>query len=383
MSKEEGINRTVLYVANTDWYVLNFRLDLLRRAQSLGWMVHVACPLRQHSQKLRAYGFTLHSVEFDTVGLSPLSETKSLLQLARIFNRVKPEIIHLFTLKCVLYGATVASAADNAKIIGAITGLGHLFTTANLRTWVLKQPVIFALRRTLRGQKIILIFQNSGDREEFRQMRIIAAKQAVVIRGSGVDCKKFVSSGRTPDAHLPLRLLFCGRLLAEKGIHEYLAATRKLRKKGFIFESRIAGEPYLGNPSSLSASDIDRLRTEEGHQYLGHHEDVAALLAETDIVVLPTYREGTPKALLEAAASGCVLVATDIPGCRGVVVPERNGFLVPVKSVNAIVEALTNIFNSDRSKIDEMKQASREIAVADFSDQHVNNATLALYNYSE
>jgi glycosyltransferase involved in cell wall biosynthesis len=369
----------VLFVANTDWYLYNFRLNLLRAARDEGWSVPFAAPRHGFFDRLLDLGFDGHAVGFDAPGINPLKELRALGRLAWVFRKTQPAVVHLFTLKCVLYGCLCAPFARRTRIIGAVTGMGHLFTTRSWQTRLLKIPVLGALRFALRLSGATLIFQNDADRQEFVDQGLISAGRTRVIRGSGVDCQAFRPSERPRDPGTPLRLLFCGRLITEKGIHEYLEATRQLRSRGHRFSSRIAGAPYPGNPSSLTPPEVDALAAEDDHEYLGHHGDMKRLLADSDIVVLPTYREGTPKALLEAAACGCIIVTTDIPGCQGVVDPGENGDLVPVRDVGALVRSIEQILALSDSETAAMKTRSRAIAVERFSDTRVNAETLALY----
>ncbi|WP_123659121.1 glycosyltransferase family 4 protein [Salinisphaera japonica] len=368
---------TVLFVANTDWYLFNFRLNLLHAAHAAGWNVLLACPKRAYAKALEEEGFVTHHIPFDTIGFKPTQELNAMRALRRLAHRVRPQVFHLFTLKCVLYGSLAAPRGE-VQTIGAVTGMGHLFTTRSWRTWLLKTPVLIALRRAIKRSRTQLVFQNDADRDEFVAYKIVDNEHTAVIRGSGVDCERFKPRpGRRSQSHV--KLLFCGRLIAEKGIREYLAATARLRKSGRTFESQIAGAPYPGNPSSLSDAEVEKLQSEGSHIFLGQHEDMAALFADSDIVVLPTYREGTPKALLEAAASGCIIVTTDIPGCHGIADPGVNGHLVPPKKIAPIVVALAKILDATPQERQRMGAESRRIAVERFSDREVNAKTLTLY----
>lgn len=377
-----SLGPSVLFAANTDWYLYNFRLNLLHAAYGDGWSIRFAAPHHEFFDHLRELNFDGHAVGFDAPGVNPIKELRALFRLAAVFRRTQPDVVHLFTLKCVLYGCLCAPFARRARIIGAVTGMGHLFTTRSWQTRLLKRPVLAAMRIALRLSGATLIFQNDTDRQEFVDQGLISADRTHVIRGSGVDCQTFRPSDQPRDPSTPPRLLFCGRLITEKGIHEYLEATRQLRSRGHRFSSHIAGAPYPGNPSSLTSSEVDALAAENDHEYLGHHGDIRQLLAKTDIVVLPTYREGTPKALLEAAACGCIIVTTDIPGCQGIVEPGENGDLVPVRDVDALVQSVEKILALPETELSAMKARSREIAVERFSDTRVNGETLALYDAS-
>lgn len=372
-------SNTALLVANTDWYLFNFRLNLLKAAEHNGWRVQFAAPDTGYFARLQSQGYTGHVVPLASSSLNPWHELKALIALAHTFRRTRPAVIHLFTLKCVLYGCLAAPFARRARIIGAITGMGHLFTTHSWRTRLLKTPVLVALKLALKIADAHLIFQNSADRDEFVEHRLILFERTTVIRGSGVDCDRFEPAPKPRDNHKRPRLLFCGRLIEEKGIREYLEATQMLRDNGYVFESQIAGAPYPGNPSSLSENEVERLAESNEHSFLGHHEDMATLFKETDIVVLPTYREGTPKALLEAAACGCIIVTTDIPGCQGIVDHGQNGALVEPRNAGAIASALEKILSSTLEERQAMRKCSRAIAIERFSDHEVNRKTLDLY----
>ncbi|MAS10009.1 glycosyltransferase family 4 protein [Salinisphaera sp.] len=375
-------SRTALLVANTDWYLFNFRLNLIKAAEHEGWHVQFAAPDTGYFQRLQTKGYRGHQVPLASAGLNPWHEFKALITLARTFRRVKPDVIHLFTLKCVLYGCLTAPLARRARVIGAVTGMGHLFTTKSWRTRLLKTPVLIALKAGLKISGAHLIFQNRADRDEFVDHRLIPRERTTVIRGSGVDCARFQPALQRRETNSTPRLLFCGRLIAEKGIHEYLAATKTLRDKGYVFESRIAGAPYPGNPSSLTEEEVRRLAENDEHTFLGHHEDMAALFAETDIVVLPTYREGTPKALLEATACGCIIVSTAIPGCEGIVDAGKNGALVSPRNAQAITDAVETLLDAPAEARQAMREHSRYIAETRFSDHEVNRKTLTLYNHA-
>ena len=373
-------SRTALFVANTDWYLFNFRLNLLRAAEDDGWRVEFAAPDTGYFATLEAEGYSGYQVPLASSGLNLWHELKALGTLARTFRRTQPDVIHLFTLKCVLYGCLATPFAGRARIIGAVTGMGHLFTTKSWRTRLLKKPVLVALKFSLNIANAHLVFQNSADRDEFVKNGLIPLARTTVIRGSGVDCEHFKPAETEYPKDTPPQLLFCGRLIKEKGIYEYLAATKILRDAGHDFKSQIAGAPYPGNPSSLSDAEVDQLAVDDSHTFLGHHDDMAQLFQQTDIVVLPTYREGTPKALLEAAACGCIIVTTDIPGCQGIVDPDHNGALVEPRSAEAIARALKQILASTAEERQTMCDRSRTIAVERFGDHEVNVKTLALYD---
>lgn len=382
-AREKSRRGVVLFVANTDWYLYNFRQNLIKRAEDNGWTARLACDDTGYVQALDANRWPVTTLPLSSRGANPLRELGALYSLIRVFRSQRPDVVHLFTLKCVLYGCLAAPFTRRTRIIGALTGMGYLFTSNRLSVRLLKQVVVTALRAGLRVSRAHLIFQNEFDRREFVDNGLLPLGRTSVIRGSGVDCSVFTPQTRSSASGAP-RLLFCGRLIEEKGIRDYLAATALLRSRGYIFQSRIAGEPYPGNPSSLTEAEVAELARSEAHDYLGHHEDMPELLSDTDIVVLPTYyREGTPKTLLEATAAGCLIVTTTIPACDDIVDDGVNGYRVPPRDAHALSQALVKLFDCTPEQREAMSIASNRIARERFSDTQVNERTLALYTPSE
>ena len=371
---------TVLYIANTDWYLFNFRKNLIKQASQEGWNVRLACGEAGYTTALAEEGWPVATLPLNSKGSNPLRELGALYKVIRLFRKERPDVAHLFTLKCVLYGCLAAPFSRNTRFIGALTGMGYLFTSNRLSVRLLKQLVIAGLRVGLKISRAHLIFQNEFDRQEFLDQQLLPLERTSVIRGSGVDCSTFNPENRQPASDGKPRLLFCGRLIEEKGIRDYLAATCQLRTQGYGFESRIAGDIYPGNPSSLTQSELEQLERDADHNYLGHYRDMPKLLSETDIVVLPTYyREGTPKILLEALAAGCLIVTTTIPACEGIVDNGVNGYRVEPKDIEGIRSNIAGILNSSPTEIRMMSRASRKIAQDRFSDQKINRLTIELY----
>ncbi|MES1952415.1 group 1 glycosyl transferase [Salinisphaera sp. S4-8] len=371
---------TILFIANTDWYLINFRKNLLKHAEKDGWSVKLACDDTGYTEALIEYNWPVTTLPLKSRGINPLRELNALYRVIRMARNQRPDVAHLFTLKCVVYGCLAAPFMPRTRIIGALTGMGYLFTSKRASARIIKSIVVAALRAGLKISKAHLIFQNEFDREEFVKNRLLPFERTSVIRGSGVDCTKFYriapifANNRTP------RLLFCGRLIKEKGIRDYLSATDQLRKEGYEFVSLIAGEPYPGNPSSLTNFEVNELKRNTCHEYLGHYDDMPKLLSNTDIVVLPTYyREGTPKVLLEAAAAGCAIITTTIAACDGIVEDGINGFRVRPQDPAALSEAIAKLLDSTPERMSLMSQASQSIAKKRFSDTKINRRTLRLY----
>ncbi len=363
--------------ANTDWYLYNFRLPLANRLRARGDEVILVSPPGPYGEKLRALGFTWHAFDFARKGTNPVAELKTLNRLTELYRTIAPDLAHHFTIKCVLYGG-IAARRLAIPTVSAVTGMGHVFTTNTLKTAILRPMVSIAYRYALNHSQVI--FQNPDDRDAFLTRGLVIPGQAHLIRGSGVDISKFkpkITPNQSADPG-KICVTFVGRLLREKGVVEYVEAARIVRKRHPNTRFQIAGEPDDGNPSSIAPLQIKDWAKEGVVEILGQCSAMPALLGASDLCVLPSYREGTPRSLLEAAACGLPLVATDVPGCREICRNEVNGLLVPARDAQALATAIIRLINNPAERL-AMGQKSREIVVAEFSEERVIAETLTVY----
>ena len=366
----------VLLFANTDWYLYNFRLPLAKALRARGYEVVMISPLGEYSTRLTAEGFRCIDFPFSRNGLNPLAELVTLWRLTQLYQTEKPLLVHHFTIKCVLYGGLAARLTNIPAIISSVTGLGHVFTTPSRQNTLVK-PFISALyRHVLKRSEVI--FQNPDDRAEFLNLALVHETRCHLVRGSGVDIDYF--QPRAPQENSAQRnVLMVGRLLKEKGVAEYVEAAEIVKRTmpGIVF--LLAGDPDPGNPSSINASFRAAWAAKGDVQFLGHRSDILDLLHNAEIVVLPSYREGTPRSLLEAAACGIPLVATDVPGCREVVADGVNGFLVPVKNSHALAQAIIKLLSNVELR-GRMGARARQIICECFSQTQVISETLRIYD---
>jgi glycosyltransferase involved in cell wall biosynthesis len=368
----------ILLFANTEWYLYNFRLGLAEALRAQGHQVILLSPPGPYGERLRQLGFDWRPFPFSTRSTNPLAEFNVIRRLVALYRAERPDLLHHFTIKCVLYGSLAARLAGNPPVLNAVTGLGHIFTDPGLKARLLRPLARACYRLALGGEKRRTIFQNQEDRDYFVNSGLVAAAGSHLIRGSGGSGDKFRPAKLRREEGDPPVVLFASRLLREKGVFELLAAARASTAAGSTFRLLIAGDLYPENPSSLTPADLETLRGTPGVEYLGHVDDMPALLARTDIVVLPSYREGTPRILVEAAAAGKPIVATDIAGCRGVVEDGVNGLLVPVRDVPALADALRKVL-ADAELRERFGRAGRRIFEAGFSEELVLSRTLAVY----
>ena len=370
----------VLLFANTDWYLYNFRLALAEHLREHGAHVILVSPNGAYGEKLRALGFEWCEFDFERKGTNPFDELRTLNRLTRLYEAVVPDLVHHFTIKCVLYGG-IAARRLGIPTVSAVTGMGHVFTTHTMKNAILRPLVSAAYRYALKRSQVI--FQNPDDRTDFLLRGLVTTPQANLIRGSGVNVTRFRTKPSTViTERLRTRIVFVGRLLREKGVAEFVEAARIVRTLHPDIRFQIAGEPDEGNPSSISFSQIRKWVNEGNVEWLGHCPEILAVLWDSDICVLASYREGTPRSLLEAAACGLPLVATDVPGCREICRDGVNGILVPPRDAKAVAVAIVRLID-DPALCHAMGLRSREIAVAEFSEEKVIAETVKVYQAAQ
>lgn len=363
-----------LLFANTDWYLFNFRLPLARALTRAGWEVVLLSPPGDFSKKLQQAGFVWRPVGMSRAKLGLLSELGTVMQLLHIYREERPDVAHHFTLKCIAYGG-LASRLVGTKSIHALTGLGHVFTSDSLRNRFLRPIVRLVLRLVLKDCDVV--FQNPDDLAEFEHAGLIKGSRAHLIRGSGVDCDRFVPTGRRIGTEA-VTIVMVARLLREKGVREYVNAARIVKQEHPTTRFLLIGDEDPGNPSAISKQELVDWRNEGLIEFLGFRSDIPEMLAIADIAVLPSHREGVPRSLLEAAACALPLIATDVPGCREIVRNGHNGVLTPREDFNALAQAMSMLIINPELR-SRMGNASRERVVAEYSEELVIHRTLGLY----
>jgi glycosyltransferase involved in cell wall biosynthesis len=259
--------------------------------------------------------------------------------------------------------------------INTIPGLGYLFLGKGLKGWLQRELAILAYRAALSPQAMRVIFQNPDDRDLLVGRRVLTAEKSRVVRGSGVNLDEF--KPRTETEGSPIVLL-ASRLIWDKGLRELIEATRMLKARGIKFRTVLAGAPDINNPNAVPLSTLEDWKAEGIVECWGHRDDMAAVMNEASIVVLPSYREGVPRVLVEAAGCAKAIIATDVPGCREIVRHAENGLLVPPGNSRALAEAMEKLLN-DPDLRRRMGLRGREIVVCEFSEEMIINQTLAVY----
>ena len=368
----------IILVDNNAKMLLNFRSNFIAELVRL-FQVIVVCPMDNVDEdKLYRLGVSLciKNISLSRQGINPLKEYKLLKFYENIFKQHKPDIVFNYTIKCAIWSSIAANKVGIKRIFSMITGLGYAFTDINKRD-IKKRLINICVKqlykKSLKCNKKVF-FLNPDDKNLFYDLGIITQNQFVVLNGEGVDLDYFYYVKDMPNK---FTVVVLSRLLKEKGIIEYYQAAKILKKKytdNIIF--RLAGS-IDDNPSSLTQQELDEIIASGAIEYLGNLEDVREVISQSSLLLLlSSYREGTPRCILEAMSMGRAIITTDTPGCRETVVNGKNGYLIAVKSINDIVSSIDKLFN-DRDLLEQMGKYSRNIAQSKYDVKKVNQSIIS------
>lgn len=359
----------VVLSANSCWNLLNFRGSLIRALQSAGYRIAAFAPADVHAEELRRRGIEVHDMPMARSGTNPIADARLLLRYLGALRRLRPAAYCGFTIKPNVYGA-IASRIAGVPCINNVTGLGTMFL-ARGRTWRLTAALYrFAFRRSRR-----VFFHNAEDLGIFLKQKIVRPEQGRAIPGSGVDLDYFSPSEDAPAGEGPI-FLFIGRAIRDKGFGEYVQAARQLRRRMPGARFQLLGGPDAGNPTSVSSAEFQSWVDEGLIEHLGEQSDVRPAIRDATAVVLPSYREGMSRALLEGAAMGKPLVGTDVAGCRELIEEGVTGALCPPRDAASLAEAMERIGRLPPHRIAELGRAARNKVEREFGEQVVIDAYL-------
>jgi len=374
--------RKLLFVVSEDWYFLSHRLELAVAARAAGWDVIVATQVNREEDAARitSAGLRLYPLALDRGRLIAPGDVGYFCRLVALYQREQPDVIHHVAMKPILFGSLAALLVPRAGVVNALAGLGYLFTSGRGRVRAVRAVVLKAFGLLFRRARSRLILQNLEDLRLFRDRIGIPEGRLRLIRGMGVDLSRY-----HPVKHAkrdrPV-IVMVSRMLRDKGVLELVEAARCLHRDGVGARIRLVGGVDEKNPNSLSLADMEAISREGLVEWHGASRDVAAIYGQADIAVLPSYREGLPKSLLEAAAAGLPIVATDTSGCREVVTEGENGRLVPVRDARRLADALRELI-LDPALRARMGFRSRQRAEGEFQQAMVIAQTLAVYREVE
>ena len=365
----------LLFVVTEDWYFWSHRLDLARAAAQDGFDVSIATRVTDHGERIQREGFRLFPIGLFRSSRNPFVELASVFELIRLYRRERPAIVHHVAIKPIMYGSLAAWISGVPVVVNAFAGLGYAFTDETRRGSMVHTYLRRALKILLRLSKSVVVFQNKDDRDLLLEAGVVEIQHTRIIPGSGVDTKTF---DVRPSAEEYSIVMLASRMLWDKGIGEFVEAARRLKQEGVSARYVLVGRCDEHNPAVIEPTQLRRWVEEGVVEWWEHRDEMPSTLASATIVVLPSYREGLPKVLLEAAACGKPLIATDVPGCRDIVTHGINGLLVPVRDSTALAAAIDSLLR-DSSRRAAMGVAGREGVIRTFSVEKVAGQVVDLY----
>ncbi|MDP3562004.1 MAG: glycosyltransferase family 4 protein [Legionellaceae bacterium] len=369
------MKKKLLFILNEPTYFISHRLPIAIAARDAGYEIHVATGEPTTLQRITDEGFTYHPIPLSRSGRNIFSELNSVFAMYRLMKRIKPDIAHLVTIKPVIYGSLAARFARVPAVVAAVSGLGYAFIDQYLEARFLRQLISHLYRYAFRHKNLKVIFQNVDDRNTLLEIGAVKEEQAVIIRGSGVDLTYYQPQDERIES--PLIVVMASRLLRDKGVYEYVEAAKLLRAKGVDARFWLAGQVDPGNPSSISKKQLNTWVKQQHIEYVGY-QDTNDLFSQVNLVVLPSYREGLPRVLAEAAACGRAVVTTDVPGCRAAILPGETGLLAKVRDAISLAEAIHSLL-LDSSLRRKMGLEGRKFAEVEFNIQIIVNEHLQIY----
>ena len=364
----------LLYLVTEDWYFLSHRLPMACRAQQAGYEVHVVTHLNGHGEAIKSHGFTLHPVTWRRGSLNPFTLLKTARQIRALYRKINPDIVHHVALQPSIVGSLAALGLPFPRV-NALAGLGFAFTSRSAKARALRLVLATSLRLLFRNPQTTILVQNPDDRGDMHGLGV-PDDRTVLIPGSGVDTLALTP---LPEPAGEVTVAFVGRLLADKGVQTLIAAHQLAVGQGASVRLLVAGDADPANPASIPAPEIERWRQLPLVEMLGHVRDIKGVWARSHVAVLPSRREGLPKSLLEAAAYGRPLIATDVPGCREIARHDVNALLVPVDDPGPLAGALT-ILARDSALRRRLGSAGRGIVESEFSSDRIGREIVELYD---
>ncbi|MEW6996841.1 glycosyltransferase family 4 protein [Colwelliaceae bacterium BS250] len=340
-------SKKILFVVNDDWFFISHRLPIAIKARELGYDVHIATGSYQGESKLKSYGFSHHTFSIARAKVNPFSDLNTIFSLYCLYRKLAPDLVHHITIKPVIFGGIAARLARIPAVVSAISGLGVIFIQEGVVAKIKKMIVGNLYRLALGSKNSITITQNKDDKEIIQRLARLPNSKMRLIKGSGVDLDKF-SFSEIPN-HSNCKVILLARMLKDKGVVEFYNAAIILKRDYSNVEFILAGDVH-DNPASLTQIELDNWNTGGVIKWIGHQDNPIETIKSADIVVLPSYREGLPKVLLEAAAIGRPIVTTDVPGCRDAVLADETALLVPVKESEPLAFAIKQLLDSSEKR---------------------------------
>jgi glycosyltransferase involved in cell wall biosynthesis len=374
--KDAECSRHLVYVITEDWFFKSHFFDRAIAAVSAGYKVTVITRCRDSAREFEKYSLLTENIEFSRRGSNPITELATIFKLRSTLKRIKPDIVHNIALKPVVLGSLAAQLAGIRNIVNAPVGMGYVFTSQESKARVLRPIVKVLIRYVLGDKNRRVIIENHDDFENLVSGGFARRDSIALIKGAGVDVQIF---SQRPEPAEPVKVIMVSRLLRDKGVYEFIGAAKIVRSKNSSVQFLLVGDIDDGNPTSMNSEAIASLANSMDVTWLGARTDIAELLAESHIACLPSYREGLPKSLIEAASVGRPIVTTDAPGCREVVTHMVNGLLVQPRDAQALALAIEKLVeNPNLRKL--MGEENRRKAETEYANKIIINQTHRVYD---
>lgn len=368
--------KKILFLVNAPWFFISHRLPLAVAAKNLGYEVHVATSHGSEIEIIKSQGLNHHTIPFTRSAQNLFSNIKTFVLVVGLFKSLKPDIVHLVTIKPVIFGGIAARMIGIKSVVAAISGLGTVFIDNSIQGYFRRIIVLKLYKEALRHSRLAVIFQNLDDCNIFLEYNLIGSKDIRIIRGSGV---KLSDYPYIPEPNSIITVVMASRLLRDKGVFEFIEAAKILKSQGKEIRFCLIGEPDNENKSSISAMEYKKFKADGFVELLGFRQDISNQYASAHIVCLPSYREGLPKSLIEAAACGRAVVTTDVPGCRDAITPGITGLLCSIKDPNSLARAIQELID-DPCKRQQMGRAGRDLAEAEFAIEKIIEEHIKIYD---
>jgi len=356
--------KRIAITVNTAWNIYNFRLGLVKALQAEGYEVVAIAPYDEYVEKLRSEGVKFHNIEINNKGVNPIEELILLKNYFKTFKQVKPDLVLTYTIKPNIYGVYSAGKLG-IPVISNISGLGTVFLNNNLSSIIARNLYKLSLKYASK-----VFFQNPYDRDLFVKNKLVNISKTSLLPGSGINPEKF-SPIKVARKDNKFRFLMIARMLKDKGVVEYIKAAEIIKKKYPDTEFLLLGAIYTDNPTALKKDEIEIWEKKGVIKYLGKNDNVQDIIASCDCVVLPSYREGLSRVLLEGASMAKPIITTDVPGCRDVVEDNHNGFLCKPKNYHDLAEQMEKMLLLDENKRNKMGMKGREKILKSFDEKIV------------
>ena len=367
--------KKVLFVVNDAAFFISHRLPIAKTLINSGYEVHLATS----GENLPIYnvtGLKFHKFRVTRQGQRPLSELWLIWELYKLFVSLKPDLVHLVTIKPYLYGGIAARMAKVPSVVSAVSGLGFVLMAEGFKAKFLRILLYPLYKFSFSHKNQLVIFQNKDDAEFLVNWEVVPFSNVRLIRGSGVDLNIYRNVAEPKGKII---VTFVARLLVDKGIREFIEASRILYSEGSKVEFWVAGDLDEGNPESININELQSWKVLPNVRVIGFHKNIAGLYAESNIACLPSYREGLPKSLVEAAACGRAVVTTDVPGCRDAIEANETGLLVPIKNAKALAEAIKYLAKKPNLR-KRMGAAGRALAEKNFVIEKIVDEHMKVYH---